>query len=203
VGWRRYAVVEPPAGDRVGRLRGTLQVVTYTTPGGMCFPAPSAADGACARAEQAGGVEFVRYSGDDADARFHQVIARRKADGRTVVVIAAGPSDAGSAAGGAVRSGAGQDAAEQDAGEQNAAERNAAERNAAEQGAAEQGAAEREAAERAAGDAGAEPPPLSAAQVTDLATDPALPDAFGADEWCDRIDPGCPELRVPLVDDQQ
>lgn len=41
-------------------------------------------------------------------------------------------------------------------------------------------------------------PALSALEVTTLATDPGLMDAFGADEWCDLPHPQCPSLRVPL-----
>jgi hypothetical protein len=99
-GWRRYAVAD---GDQP---RGTVQVAVYDKPGEYCFPVRADRE-ACARAERADGLEFVRYDDEsDQDRQVHQTIARRLSDGRTIAVMAAGERDAGAAKGRPALSGA-------------------------------------------------------------------------------------------------
>jgi hypothetical protein len=85
-GWRQYSVL-----DSDGRPHGTVEVAVYDVPAKLCFPV-LADPGSCARAEKAdGGVEFRRYDDEeDLDWQVHQTIARRVADGRTVVVMVTG-----------------------------------------------------------------------------------------------------------------
>jgi hypothetical protein len=95
-GWRQYLVV---AAD--GRPRGLVEISVYATPGGLCFPVLADAE-ACARPQlAAGNVEYVRYGADkNVDWQVTEVIARRRADGRTVAVLATGPRGTGDAAAG-------------------------------------------------------------------------------------------------------
>jgi len=85
-GWRQYTVL-----DSAGRPHGMVEVAIYDVPGRLCFPV-LAEPGACARAERTGaGIEFRRYDDEqDLDWQVHQTIARRVADGRTVVVMVTG-----------------------------------------------------------------------------------------------------------------
>ncbi|MEV4350667.1 hypothetical protein AB0J83_39925 [Actinoplanes sp. NPDC049596] len=88
-GWRRYHVVD---GDQP---RGAVDVAVYDKSDDYCFPV-KADKKACARVDQAGGLEFVRYD-DVADENWQvrQTIARRASDGRTVAVMATGKRDVG------------------------------------------------------------------------------------------------------------
>jgi hypothetical protein len=92
-GWRRYRVVTP-----TGRSRGVVEIATYTAPAGLCFPVRGR-PGVCARPELAAAdVEYVRYADDrDVDWQMNEVIARRHADGRVIVVQATGERGTGSA----------------------------------------------------------------------------------------------------------
>lgn len=85
-GWRQYTVL-----DSDGRPHGMVEIAIYDVPGRLCFPV-LAEPGACARTERtADGVEFRRYDDQrDLDWQVHQTIARRVADGRTVVVMVTG-----------------------------------------------------------------------------------------------------------------
>ena len=88
-GWRRYHVVD---GDQP---RGAVDVAVYDRPEDYCFPV-KADKKACARADEAAGLEFVRYDDvSDADWQVRQTIARRLSDGRTVAVMATGKRDVG------------------------------------------------------------------------------------------------------------
>ena len=90
-GWRRYAVRGPD-----GRPRGLIEISVYPAPVGVCFPV-LADDRVCARPDRAGrAVEYVRYAFDgDLDRQVVEVLARRSADGRVVVVQASGPRGTG------------------------------------------------------------------------------------------------------------
>ncbi len=84
-GWRQYSVL-----DSDGRPHGTVEVAIYDVPGKLCFPVVEK-PGTCARADQADGVESRRYDdAEDLDWQVHQTIARRIADGRTVVLMVTG-----------------------------------------------------------------------------------------------------------------
>jgi hypothetical protein len=95
-GWRQYLVV---AGD--GKPQGLVEISAYATPSGLCFPVLADAK-ACARPQLAPGyVDYVRYSADkDVDWQVTEVIARRRADGRTIAVLATGERGTGSATAG-------------------------------------------------------------------------------------------------------
>jgi hypothetical protein len=95
-GWRRYLVL-----NQAGRPHGLIEVSAYAAPDGLCFPVLSTRR-ACARPMRAGdNVEYVRYTFDrDVDWQVNQVIARRRSDGRTIVVQATGERGTGTAAGG-------------------------------------------------------------------------------------------------------
>ncbi|GGK88416.1 hypothetical protein [Mangrovihabitans endophyticus] len=94
-GWRQYLTVGTD-----GRSRGLIEVSVYDAPDDLCFPVLADA-GACARPEHRDGVDFVRYAFDsDVDWQVNEVIARRRADGRTIVVLATGERGTGSAAAG-------------------------------------------------------------------------------------------------------
>jgi hypothetical protein len=43
--------------------------------------------------------------------------------------------------------------------------------------------------------------PLTIGKLQWIALDKDMPDAFGKDEWCDRPDPSCPVLGVPMPPD--
>jgi hypothetical protein len=96
VGWRQYLVL-----TESGRPHGLIEVSTYAAPNGLCFPV-LADPGACARPEHVSNVvEYVRYTFDeDVDWQVNEVIARRLADGRTIVVQATGERGTGTANGG-------------------------------------------------------------------------------------------------------
>jgi len=95
-GWRQYLVV---AAD--GKPRGLVEISAYATPNGLCFPVLADAK-ACARPQLApGNVDYVRYSADkDVDWQVTEVISRRRADGRTIVVLATGERGTGNRAAG-------------------------------------------------------------------------------------------------------
>lgn len=90
-GWRQYTAV-----DRAGNPRGVIEVAVYAAPGGLCLPV-LADRKACALAEAAGDIEYVRYRFDEVDAQVNEVIARRPRDGRTVAVMASGERGTGDA----------------------------------------------------------------------------------------------------------
>jgi hypothetical protein len=96
VGWRQYLVL-----TESGRPHGLVEVSAYAAPGGLCFPV-LADPGSCARPEHVSNVvEYVRYTFDeDVDWQVNEVIARRLADGRTIVVQATGERGDGTAMGG-------------------------------------------------------------------------------------------------------
>jgi hypothetical protein len=95
-GWRQYLVV---AGD--GKPHGVVEISAYATPNGLCFPVLADAK-ACARPQIApGNVDYVRYGADkDVDWQVTEVIARRRADGRTIAVLATGERGTGNATAG-------------------------------------------------------------------------------------------------------
>ncbi|MBU2670605.1 hypothetical protein KOI35_44610 [Actinoplanes bogorensis] len=89
-GWRQYAIA-----DLDGRSRGTIAVAVFDVRKKWCFPV-AADEGACARADRAGDLEFVRYDNmSDPDQQIRQTIARREDDRRVVAVMAAGERDTG------------------------------------------------------------------------------------------------------------
>lgn len=136
-GWRRYTV----ASD--GKVTGRLEVVLYSTTGGLCLPPASNPSDDCVRMAVRNGVRYYTY--DNADRQFTQVVGVREADSRAFALHATGvPAD-------------GSDAAAA----------------------------------------------LSVTELKRLALDPALPDAFGPEEWCDRPDPTCPALGVPVPRDRK
>jgi hypothetical protein len=94
-GWRQYLVL-----TESGRPHGLVEVSAYAAPGGLCFPV-LADKRACARAERTrDDLEYVRYTFDrDLDWQVNEVITRRLADGRTIVVQATGERGTGTSAG--------------------------------------------------------------------------------------------------------
>jgi hypothetical protein len=92
-GWRQYLAVD----DR-GRSHGQILVLAYDRPNGLCLPV-LADRTACALPEHATGtVEYARYAWDtDVDRQINEAIARRRADGRTIAVMATGDRDTGRA----------------------------------------------------------------------------------------------------------
>jgi hypothetical protein len=88
-GWRQYSVLTAD-----GQSHGTVQLAIFARPDGLCFPRRDGKDG-CARADRAaGGVDYVPYGdGTDPDWQVNEAIARRTADGRTIVVMATGERD--------------------------------------------------------------------------------------------------------------
>jgi hypothetical protein len=95
-GWRVYSVLTAD-----GQARGTIEVAIYGRPHGLCFPRRNGQAG-CAQAEHtAGGLDYVRYNdGADPDWQVNETIVRRRADGRTVALMASGERDAADPAGG-------------------------------------------------------------------------------------------------------
>jgi DNA-directed RNA polymerase specialized sigma24 family protein len=177
-GWRRYLVV-----DRAGRPRGTLEVTAYAAPDGLCFPVLAVA-GACARAEGTPSVEYARYARPAADPPANEVIARRRGDGRTVAVTAAGlptrpaPLPARTA----------PDTANRPAG---AAVAPAGNKQAGAAGNKQAGAVGNK-------QAGTGPAPLTARDVQRLAIMAAVGDVFGPGEMCNPPAPWCPTPPVPV-----
>ena len=88
-GWRQYSVLTPD-----GKPRGTVEVAVYARPDGLCFPRHDGRDGCAPVEHAAGGIDYVRYGGDtDPDWQVNQTIARHKAGGRTVALMATGERD--------------------------------------------------------------------------------------------------------------
>ncbi len=135
-GWRRYTVASE------GTITGRLQVVLYSTTGGLCLPPTPKPSDDCVRMAVRNGVRYYTY--DDADRQFTQVVSVRQSDSRAFALHATGVGTDGS------------------------------------------GAAA-----------------LSVTELKRLALDPTLPDAFGAEEWCDRPDPSCPTLGLPVPPDRK
>ncbi|MCO8274763.1 hypothetical protein M1L60_29620 [Actinoplanes sp. TRM 88003] len=89
-GWREYGIA-----DDQGRARGTVQVAVFDVRKKWCFPVAAEPD-ACARADHAGDLEFVRYDDvSDPDRQVRQTLARRIDGNRVLAVMAAGETDAG------------------------------------------------------------------------------------------------------------
>jgi hypothetical protein len=95
-GWRQYLVL-----NSAGRPHGLVEISAYDAREGLCFPLLTFHN-ACARPlPTAAGGQYVRYTfDDDVDWQVNEVIARRLADGRTIVVQATGERGTGTAAGG-------------------------------------------------------------------------------------------------------
>jgi hypothetical protein len=91
-GWRQFR-----ASGTAGGPRGLIEISVYAARDGLCFPV-RADPGACARPDRSGGVDYVRYTDEeDADWQVTQTIARRRSDGRVVVVMATGERGTGDA----------------------------------------------------------------------------------------------------------
>ncbi len=117
-GWRQYSVF-----DADGEPRGTVVTAVYSIPDSLCFPPPDEQSTPpdeqstppdeqstppdeheqstppdeqhrCASADRTGdGMEYLRYDDLRDEWQTHETIARRRSDGRTVVVMATGPRD--------------------------------------------------------------------------------------------------------------
>jgi hypothetical protein len=92
-GWRQFTALSTDA----GRPRGLIEISVYAAPDGLCFPVRADPD-VCAKPDRSGDVEYVRYAdtGND-DWQVTQTVARRRSDGRVVVVMATGERGTGDA----------------------------------------------------------------------------------------------------------
>ncbi len=136
-GWRRYTVASE------GKVTGRLEVVLYSTTGGLCLPPTPKPSDDCVRMAVRNGVRYYTY--DDTGRQFTQVVGVRQSDSRAFALHSTGVEADGSQAAAA----------------------------------------------------------LTVTELKRLALDPTLPDAFGAEEWCDRPDPSCPALGLPVPPDRK
>ncbi|WP_249997614.1 hypothetical protein [Actinoplanes sp. M2I2] len=89
-GWREYGLT-----DAQGRSRGTVQVAVFDVRRKWCFPVAADPE-ACARADRASGLEFVRYDDvSDPDRQVRQTLARRLDGDRVLAVQVAGEPGVG------------------------------------------------------------------------------------------------------------